>query len=540
MGLFRKNKEEQKSEVTWADIEKSMYAPGIPEELPEWFEKSSVDPTKLLHLTDGAIINANSWFNVETAAIFAGTRIPEPCDLCESEDSCKSCGKGPNNYLKAMTANQDCDVLLWELFSDRTNYALGIPDGGFIFFDQAVYPTFNTERGFKFESQKLAPVVLGELDVKDMGDETGMLNFADANASVDGNYFFANLRVPAGSYKVVAWMGYTNIGEIAPQAMGIYGAGFNQMLESDLATAVKLTPEIKSLVEGRDDGTVLARMGNNQDYLAQQNEELFENDFPTAISWKIQLQLEEDGENAIQELKAKEFGCRELLDIASLLMLRGKRALANSVFDLLLEDPELDEYEGMREFALMRRKTAPGSLPPMDGKLSAYRLNYEATAVVENEGYAKARPILIKVAELGLANALGALTWHELRLGNITKGIEHYERLSKFTHQIINSETVNCDSNYALLKLASGAPVQEAIDIWVKNVDSGHVETIFFSAMAVEQCGNDEIAREMLESLSADQWAGLEQQMKEEQRLSTGWFKDWCAEGSRFIKKYKP
>ena len=517
-----------------------MYAPGIPEELPEWFEKSAVDPTKLLHLTDGAIVNANSWFNVETAAIFAGTRIPEPCDLCDSEDECKSCGKCRSNYIKTMTANQDCDLLLWELFSDRTNYVLGIPDGGFIFFDQAVYPTFNTERGFRFESQKLAPVVLGELDVKDMGDETGMLNFADANASVDGNYFFSNLRVPAGSYKVVAWMGFTNIGEIAPQAMGVYGVGFNEMLESDLATAVKMTPEIKSLVEGREDGTVLARMGNNQDYFAEQNEELFRQDYQIAISWKIQLQLEEDGANAIEELKGNEFGCRQLLVIASVLLLRGKRALANSVFDLLLEDSEIDEYEGMRDYALMRRNMPPGSFAPMDAKLSTYRLQEEALVVVENEGYAKGRPILIKVAELGLANALGALTWHELRLGNISEGIELYERLSTFTHQILNSETVNCDSNYALLKLASGAPVQDAIDIWVMNVDSGHAETVFFSAMAVDQCGIHEIAREMLESLSADQWTRLEQQLKEEQKLSTGWLKDWCTESLRFIKKHKP
>jgi hypothetical protein len=540
VGFFNKKKQSQESNVTWDDIQNTMFAPDIPSEVPAWFSASAVDPTTLKHLGKSALISADSWFNVETAAVYVGTRIPEPCEECNAVNTCKKCGKSPKNYLKVMSANQDCDVLLWRIYANPMNVRVGIPDGGFIFFDQSVYSTIAHGDQFNFTSQALAPVVIGELDVKDVGDETGILHFADASAQVDENYFFSNIRVNAGRHKVVAWMGYTRTGELAPQALGVYGPNFSQILESDLATAAPLTPEIKVLVEGDESGTVLARFGNNQEYFADQNQFLNQANQIESISWKLQLQMEENKEKAIKDLTANELQCTELLSIAVALRVRGKKTISEEIFNIVEKYPDLNEFEGLKESIPTYKALAAGQPIRLDAPVSAFRLNLEAHETLERSGYESAKEIFIKAAERGLPNALGSLTWYELKTGNYAEGIRLYERSMKKIHAVKSAETINCDSNYALLLLANDEPADKVFKVWASNIDYGHTETIFFSAMLLALCESYDEARELAGLLSPEQWDEMKEEMQQEAKTSTGWFKEWCDQGSEFIKEYRP
>lgn len=517
-----------------------MFAPDIPSEVPAWFSASAVDPTQLKHLGKNAFIGADSWFNVETAAVHVGTRIPEPCEECIAVNTCKKCGKSPKNYLKVMSANQDCDVLLWRIYANPMNVRIGIPDGGFIFFDQAVYSSLNHGEQFNFASQPLAPVIIGELDVKDVGDETGILHFADASAQVDENYFFSNIRVNAGRHKVVAWMGYTRTGELAPQALGVYGPNFSEILESDLATAAPLTPEIKVLVEGDESGTVLARFGNNQEYFADQNQSLNKANQIESISWKLQLQMEEDKEKALKGLISSDLQCTEILSIAVALRVRGKKTISEEIFKIVEKHPDLNEFEGLKESIPVYKALAAGQPIRLDAPVSAFRLNLEANEILERTGYESAKEIFIKAAELGLPNALGSLTWYELKTGNYAEGIRLYERLMKKIHAVKSAETINCDSNYALLLLANDESADKVFKVWASNIDYGHTETIFFSAMLLALCESYDEARELAGLLSPDQWDEMKEEMQQEAKSSTGWFKEWCDQGTKFIKEYRP
>ena len=516
-----------------------MFAPDIPSEVPAWFSASAVDPTTLKHLGKSALIGADSWFNVETAAVFVGTRIPEPCEECTAVNTCKKCGKSPKNYLKVMSANQDCDVLLWRIYANPMNVRVGIADGGFIFFDPSVYSTFDQGDQFTFASQNLAPVIIGELEVKDVGDESGILHFADASAQVDENYFFSNIRVNAGIHKVVAWMGYTRTGELAPQALGVYGPNFSEILKSDLSTSAPLTPEIKVLLEGAEDGTVLARIGNNQEYYAEQNQILTQANQIDSISWKLQLQIEEDKDKTLKDLISGDLECTDLLSIAVALRVRAKKTISDELFKIVEKHPNLNDYEGLKELLPSYKALSAGQPVALEAPVSSYRFFMEANDVLHRTGYESAKELFIKAADLGLQNALGSLTWYELKTGNYTEGIRLYNRFKKKTQALKNAESINCDSNYALLLLANDEPAEIALKAWAPNIEYGHSETIFFSAMLLALNGNQDDARELVSLLAPDQWDEMQEEMKREAKSSTGWFKEWCDQGTKFIKEYR-
>ncbi|MEY2837421.1 MAG: hypothetical protein RLZ46_803, partial [Actinomycetota bacterium] len=180
--------------------------PEIPDTRPDWFDKSALDMTSLSIFKNCAVM-ANSWINVEVAAVFIGTRIPPQCSDCDDAGSCNKCGKAPENYLKMMSANQDADWLIWNLTKSERSQDMKVQDGIFAFFDPSVYETFNTDRGFTFTSQKMVPVLAGSLTIADTGDGSGRLFIADAFATVDCDDFITGVDVLPGEYKIVAWIG---------------------------------------------------------------------------------------------------------------------------------------------------------------------------------------------------------------------------------------------------------------------------------------------------------------------------------------------
>ena len=135
MAYFDNSKKKKKQ---YEEVMAGMRAPKIPENAPSWFTSGAVDMPSLSIFTDSMVM-ANSWINVEVAAVFVGNRIPKPCDKCDDEVSCKSCGKAPSNYLKVMAANADGDYLVWTLTRDQLSQDMRLSDGIFTFFDTSVY-----------------------------------------------------------------------------------------------------------------------------------------------------------------------------------------------------------------------------------------------------------------------------------------------------------------------------------------------------------------------------------------------------------------
>ena len=150
MAFFDNSKKKKKVD----DVMASMHAPQIPADQPAWFVKGAVEMPALSIFGNSEVL-ANSWINVEVAAVFVGNRIPKQCSECDDATSCKKCGKAPSNYLKMMSANQDSDFLVWNLSRSERSRDMKVQDGIFSFFDTSVYATFNTAFQFLFESQKM-------------------------------------------------------------------------------------------------------------------------------------------------------------------------------------------------------------------------------------------------------------------------------------------------------------------------------------------------------------------------------------------------
>ncbi|MFM9151255.1 MAG: hypothetical protein ACKOPU_03145, partial [Candidatus Planktophila sp.] len=338
MAFFDNRKKQKKEDSLMA----AMNAPEIPENVPGWFSAGAVDMPSLSIFSDG-LVEANSWINVEVAAVYVGSRIPPQCDKCDDAMVCKSCGKGPSNYVKVMSANADGDYLVWSMVRDQRSQDMRLADGIFTFFDGSVYPSINTDRGFRFQSQKMVPVHVGTVTVSDTGDGSARIFIADAFAAVDSNDFSTGVDVHPGDYQVIAFIGYTSTGDIAPMAVGAFGAGYADAVAEVLANAPAMTEELRGIISGTGDASVLARFGNNQDHYAEVNR-----DFPANqgdISWLLQLRFEADPDAAF-ELADREFSLDDYTFAAYAMNMRGKKAFAMKLLDMVEErfGSELNDY----------------------------------------------------------------------------------------------------------------------------------------------------------------------------------------------------
>lgn len=550
MGFFNNGKKKRQQQQ-YEEVMAGMRAPQIPENAPSWFAAGAVDMPSQSIFTDSMVF-ANSWINVEVAAVFVGNRIPKPCDKCEDEDSCKSCGKRPDNYLKAMAANADGDYLVWNLVRDQRSQDMRLCNGIFTFFDTSVYASFDTEDGFNFSSQHMVPVRIGSIKVADQGDGSGKLFIADAFATVDGNDFIASAEVQPGDYVVVVFLGYSNTGDLAPMALGAFGKEYEDQLDELLAKSPALNNEIRGIIAGSPDGTVFARMGNHQEHYAEIN-----SNFPASegdISWDIQLRFEDDPEAMVQMVR-NELILDNYLAIIYALNLRGKQTLALQIIDHLESDfaPTMDKY--LKDDIAVMRKLEPGfTLPAFHCSRTAIALFAEGNRFRAQGEPEIALDCFLDSSLAGNPNALGSFTWQLLLTGECQEAIDGFEqakkaaidgyrsgktRMSFFHRESINYEIANAESNYALCKLAVGAELGEAIAIWEPNLPSGHTETRFFLAMAQHKVGDFQGRDTSLAGMSADQWSQMKDEMKEMSRNAKGFFQSWCGEGADFIKQFR-
>ena len=547
MAFFDNSKKKKKIDEVMA----SMHAPEIPAEQPDWFVKGAVDMPSL-SIFSHSLVEANSWINVEVAAVYVGNRIPPQCDKCDDASSCKACGKAPKNYLKAMSANADGDYLIWNLSRSERSQDMRVQDGIFSFFDASIYSSFNTDHGFTFASQKMVPVRVGSIDVGDTGDGSGRLFMADAFATIDSDDYITGVDVLPGEYQIVAWIGYTSSGELAPMAMGAFGPELHEDLARDIAGGPAINAELRGIIEGSPDGTVFARMGNNQDHYADINR-----DFPFNqgdMTWHLQRLLETNEEEFYKRLD-NEFGVEDCTFSAYAFQVRGKKSASNRALDVLERKFGSDLSEAQRRDAVNLR-ALPAGIPPQAFHCSRLGLAFQNQADREDsEGKTdQAMASFLQAAMFGNPNALGSFTWHHLLAGNCQAAIDGYDKAkskciepyrtgvlksSAFHEGILASEMANCDSNYALSKLGAGAKLGEAIALWEPNLETGHTETRFFLAMAQHKVGEFEGRDATLRGMSDEQWSAMRDEMKDMSRNAKGFFQSWCAEGAEFLKQFK-
>jgi len=398
----------------------------------------------------------------------------------------------------------------------------------------------------------MVPVRVGTISVGDTGDGSGRLFIADAFAAVDSNDFITGVDVHPGDYDVVAWIGYTSSGELAPMAIGAFGDGFADQLDEALANSPEMTDEIRGIIEGAPDGTVFARFGNHQDHYAEINRDFPANDGD--FSWMFQLRFENDPDEMF-EMAKNEFGIDDLIIGAYALNMRGKRTFSLQLLDVLDKKfgKELGEYQ--RRDAQAIRSIEPGFIP------QAYHCSRMGIALqsegdrFRSEGEIElALDCYIDAAMMGNPNALGSYTWALLLAGNCQEAIDGFEqtkaqaidafrkgkmKASDFAMKTVWLEIANAESNYALAKLGVGAKLGEAIAIWEPNLETGHTETRFFLAMAQHKVGEFEGRDATLRGMSDQQWSEMKDEMKDMSRNAKGFFQSWCSEGADFLKQFK-
>lgn len=547
MAFFDNSKKKKKAE----EFVSSMHTPEIPAELPDWFVKGAVDMPSLSIFNKCGVV-ANSWINVEVAAVYVGSRIPPQCSQCDDEASCTSCGKGPKNYLKSMSANADGDYLIWNLSRSERSRDMKVQDGIFAFFDASIYSTFNTAFQFIFESQKMVPVRVGSIDVTDTGDGSGRLFMADAYATIDSDDYITGVDVLPGEYQVVAWIGYTSSGVLAPMAIGAFGPELHEDLARDIAGAPAINDELRGIIEGTPDGTVFARFGNNQDHYADINR-----DFPFNqgdMTWHLQRILETNEDEFYRKLD-NDFGVEDCTFSAYAFHVRGKKSASNRALDVLEKKFGSVLSDAQRRDAVNLR-ALPVGVPPQSFHCSRLGIALQNQADREDtEGKTdQALASYLEAAIFGNPNALGSFTWHYLLAGEYQAAIDGYEKAkskciepyrsgalkaSAFHEGILASEMANCDSNYALARLGAGAKLGDAIAIWEPNLDSGHTETRFFLAMAQHKVGEFDGRDAALRGMTDQQWGEMKDEMKDMSRNAKGFFQTWCAEGAEFLKQFK-
>jgi hypothetical protein len=451
-----------------------------------------------------------------------------------------------------MSANADSDWLVWNLSRSERSRDMKVQDGIFSFFDTSVYKSFNTDRGFSFASQKMVPVQVGSINVADTGDGSGRIFIGDAFATVDSDDYITGVDVLPGEYQVVAWIGYTSTGDLAPMAVGAFGPELHEDLKRDMAGAPAINAELRGIIEGTPDGTVFARIGNHQDHYADINRDIPFNDGD--ITWHMQRILEVNQEDFYTRAE-NEFEIDDVLLSAFAFQVRGKKSASNRMLDLLDKKfgPTLSAAQ-RSDAAIMR--ALPAGVPPQVYHCSRQGIALQAQAIREgSQGNENASlESFMQSAMFGNPNALGSYTWSHLLAGNCQAAIDGYEKakskcidpyrkgvlqVSAFHQATLLSEMANCDSNYALSQLGVGVNLGAAIALWEPNLETGHTETRFFLAMAQHKVGEFEGRDATLRGMSDQQWSDMKDEMKDMSRNARGFFQSWCSEGADFLKQFK-
>ena len=339
-------------EIDMDAVIRDMNRPQIPEQLPDWFKKNQKSLANSEFIRGSHLARPNSWINVETAAIVISTKFPKECNLCESRTSnCEKCGRRADNYAYCMTGNRDSDWLVIEMMSSVEQELFNRIDGVMCFFDPDIYPTIDLSTPkLAFASQQMVPVHIATLELLPYQTDASMLFIGDGASSENGSDFVAGILCSPGKYEIVAWLGWTPVGDLAPCALFAYGPGFADAFKTDSALSEGLPKIALEAVAGASDTSVLARMGNNQDYYAEANSSFYseENNESWAIknSWLLLQGFLADQDKWIANFKNLEAPLEQKFLLLESLRIRGQQKLFLEMTDFLLSngDPEIDKY----------------------------------------------------------------------------------------------------------------------------------------------------------------------------------------------------
>jgi hypothetical protein len=338
----------------------------------EWLAKNAIN----LPIAELAIapvqITEHAWFNCETGLLAIAGEIYPPCLECELPSECSHFPR--ENVVSCMTGDGDGDYLVWALHSNVVpNDAAYFADGAFIVLDSQIHSTLKLKYGkLLFAAPPLAPISIGTIEVKEYVSSNGptgygFLFISDQQATANSEFFHVDLALRPGRYQVIAFMGEATFYDFTPRAIGIYGEYFTEPLNETLNNLDHdSAARFQAQIHGTEDGTVMSRMGNDLDFLSEQNSEItYNRGALLSDSWAFQRYFA--GSERIKEkmesfLPSSSYTPLQWLTIADGLRIRGQKAESTNLINQLLGSSlTFSNEEEKYLVAIMRAK--PGVWP---------------------------------------------------------------------------------------------------------------------------------------------------------------------------------
>ena len=338
----------------------------------DWLAKNAIN----LPISEIALapvhVTEHAWFNCETGSLSISAEIYPPCLECELPSECPHFLR--ENVVSCMTGDGDGDYLVWALHSNVVqDDAPYFADGAFIVLDNQIHSTLKLKYGkLLFEASPLAPLSIGTIEVKEYVSSSGptgygFLFISDQQATANSEFFHVDLALRPGKYQVIAFMGEATFYDFTPRAIGIYGEYFTEPLNETLDNLDHdYQTRFQSQIYGSEDGTVMSRMGNDLDFLSEQNSEItYNRGALLSDSWAFQRYFA--GSERIKAkienfLPSSTYTPLQWLTIADGLRIRGQKAESvNLINQLLGSSLVFTDDEEKYLVAIMRAK--PGVWP---------------------------------------------------------------------------------------------------------------------------------------------------------------------------------
>ena len=342
------------------------------EDSTQWLVKNSIDFQRTLLAAAPVQITDHAWFNCETGSLAISTEIFPPCSTCELPSQCQHFSR--ENVISCMTGDGDGDYLVWALHGasipeDASYFA----DGAFIMLDSSIHASHKFAYGkLLFDAPPLTPISLGLIEVKEYISSTGPTGYgflfvSDQQATANSEFFIVDLPLKPGRYQIIAFMGEAMFYDFTPRAIGIYGEFFEASL---LYTLLSLHHEVvlkyADQILGTEDGTVLSRLGNDLDNLAEKNSAIsYNRHVMLSDSWGFQRYFA--GSQAVKDRiedfsPSSEYTALQWLTVADELRIRGQKAESTKIInEILASSLVLTDIEDKYLVAILRAR--PGVWP---------------------------------------------------------------------------------------------------------------------------------------------------------------------------------
>jgi tetratricopeptide (TPR) repeat protein len=150
-----------------------------------------------------------------------------------------------------------------------------------------------------------------------------------------------------------------------------------------------------------------------------------------------------------------------------------------------------------------------------------------------------AMELWVKASIGGVPNALASYLWYALKQGLHKEAIKLYEIcIEDIDFSISPDQKENCESNYALNKVALTGDLREGELIWTENLGSNHLESKFYALMVAVRNKAEKKEVEIASKITALEFKSISKQLLKDELTSSGWFKLWCAEGGDLAQRY--